>query len=611
MIYFPVNVGYSGSITKVRFWYNAGANPANSNNLGIYMGHTDQTSFTTNASSFIPVDQLTMVFNGEVTYPSVGNWLEVTLPTPFLYSGTQNLVIGVDENTPGSSAGLSWGVFSVGSPSRAIGGQSDNDIDPAFPIRSFNDNSIPRLQLVFAPVTDVTLELRTPDGSSDDIAWEIVNESNVVLCDGGAYPPDITDPFTVFCSLPDGCYQLRVFDNEGDGFGVGGGYQLRLAGEDPADIRIIDDLGNFTDDTPNGLLSTIGSGPSSFCIPVAGAPKPLYALRDKLDFVTGNYLVCEPDAAVSAQWQVGNQTDDGYEFWLFDPNGTYSYRRFRNHATSDGFGNVGATRACHMKVNGWLASQHAPEDVLLNVRIRTRVNGVNRNWGPAYRFKIDPDRAACPLTMLNDYPGDQFESCNKSRTWGSGIIHARAVPGANRYQWRFRTVGEPLAPVVIRTTNNYFLQLNWPTNPLVPGKQYTVDVRASKNAGATWCTNAVPPALVDPWGTVCTLNITGSSAQGGGENLPLQITRTNLSLYPNPNRGDQLWLSIDAVDEGVETITVDFFDLAGHRTVARTIATQGTNLNSLLELNGLAAGVYIVHITAGEKVYTERLVIAY
>jgi hypothetical protein len=454
----------------------------------------------------------------------------------------------------------------------------------------------------------VTLELRTPDGSSDEISWEIVDLSNTVVCDGGSYPGNITDPFTDFCTLPNGCYRLRVYDIEGDGFGVGGGYQLRLAGPDPQDIRMIDNLGNFT----TGSLSAIGSGPfggpSAFCVPIAENPKPLYHLRDKLDFVNGTYLVCEEDAAVSAEWQVGTQTDDGYEFWLFDPNGSYSYRRFRNHATSDGFANVGAIRACHMRVNGWFASQHAPANVLLNVRIRTRVNGLNSPFGPAYRFKIDPARAACPLTMLNDFPGNQFESCNKTRNWGgSNLIHARPVSGANRYQWRFQNVNENLPPV-IRTNNTYFLPLNWTGNPLTPG-QYSVDVRASKNGGASWCVDAVVPAL-DEWGTVCLLTIVSSQAQGGGENLALESTNMNLSLYPNPNRGDQVWLSIDMVDKGVETISVDFFDLAGHRAFARTIPTQGKNLNSLLELNGLAAGVYIVHITAGEKVYTERLVIA-
>jgi hypothetical protein len=467
--------------------------------------------------------------------------------------------------------------------------------------------------ILLPPDLDVTMELRTPDGSSDNITWELVtNVGSQVVCSGGGYPSGITDPITAFCSIPNGCYRLRVQDESGDGvgFGPGGGYQLRLAGPNAQDIRIVDNLGNFS----SGVLSAIGNGPAAICFPMASDPKPLYQHRDKLDFVSGQYLISEEDAAVSAVWNPApnavQSTNTGYEFWLFDPNGSYSYRRFRNHATSDGFGNVGATRACHMKVNGWFASQAAPANVLLNVRIRTRVNGVNGDWGPAYRFKIDPARAACPLTLLNDFPGNAFESCGQTRTWGgSTLIHARPVSGANRYQWRFRTVGEPLAPIIIRTSNTYFLTLNWTVNPLQPGKTYEVDVRASKTAGATWCTDAVLPALVDPWGTVCLLTIQGSNAQGGGQNLALENSNTNLSLYPNPNRGDQVMLSIDLVDEGVETISIDFFDLAGHRAVARTIPTQGNNLNSLLELNGLAAGVYIVHITAGDKVYTERLVV--
>jgi hypothetical protein len=460
--------------------------------------------------------------------------------------------------------------------------------------------------------TTVTLELRSDDGS--EVSWEIVTLTDVVVCEGGDYPVE-ADIITANCCLAQGCYRLRVFDSAGDGFGTAGGYQLRTLGSDPTDIRIIDNLGNFTNLTANGSLSAIGNGPSAFCFPFAADPKPVFQHRDKLDFVSGNYLISEEVAAVSAEWLVGNQTDDGYEFWIYDPNGTYAYRRFRNHATSDGFANVGATRACHMKINNWFASQAAPANVLLNVRIRPRVNGVNGPFGPAYRFKIDPARAACPLTKLNDTPGNQFESCDQTRTWGSGIIHARPVPGANRYQWRFRTVGEPSAPIIIRTTNTYFLQLNWPTSPLVAGKTYTVDVRASKTAGATWCTDAVLPALVDPWGDICSLTIAGSNAQGGGEQLVLEGNSADLAMYPNPNRGDQLWLSLDGIEEGVTQVSVDIYDMAGHRAVARMIPTQGTYLNTVMDLSGtdaggsLAAGVYVVHIMAGDARYTERLVI--
>lgn len=137
------------------------------------MGQTAQSSFTANSASFIPLSQLTLVYSGTVSYPSPGNWLEVTLATPFEYDGTQNLVIGLDENTPGASTGLSWGVFSVPSSSRSIGGESTTDIDPAAPIRSFNDNSLARLQLDLAPLTDVTLHMHTPDSSSDEISWSL------------------------------------------------------------------------------------------------------------------------------------------------------------------------------------------------------------------------------------------------------------------------------------------------------------------------------------------------------------------------------------------------------------------------------------------------------
>lgn len=55
---------------------------------------------------------------------------------------------------------------------------------------------------------------------------------------------------------------------------------------------------------------------------------------------------------------------------------------------------------------------------------------------------------------------------------------------------------------------------------------------------------------------------------------------------------------------------MDIYDLRGQRVTARTIAVQDSFVNTQLELNGdLVGGMYKVHITAGTKVYTERLVI--
>ena len=455
----------------------------------------------------------------------------------------------------------------------------------------------------------VILELRTPSGSSAQISWEIeLIGPNLIICSGGGYPNGITTPIAPSCGLVNNaCYRLRVFDSGGDGFGVGGGYQLRMLGAvDPIaplasnTLRIIDNAGNFT----NGSLSSLGNGPNSFCLPMS-TQYPIFTSRDKLDWVTGAYIVSEEDTDVSNQWQVGDQTDDGYEFWFFDPNGTYSFRRFRNHATHDGFADVGATRACHARVNGWLASNHIPANRLMNVRIRARVNGVNKAWGPAFRFMIDPVRAACPLTKLMDIPGNQFLSCNQTRNWGTNnYVHARPVSGANRYQFRFRIPSENFSRVI--TSNNYFVQLNWATDPLVPGKTYDVDVRISRDGGATWCVSGLS------WGESCKLTIAAGNGQGGGQNLAEPgMSGDGLSMWPNPNRGDQLWIDLQGIEAGVQTVTMDVYDLSGKRIVARVLPTQGEHLNTVIALDGdLAAGLYMVHLTAGDRTWVQRLVIA-
>jgi hypothetical protein len=150
-----------------------------------------------------------------------------------------------------------------------------------------------------------------------------------------------------------------------------------------------------------------------------------------------------------------------------------------------------------------------------------------------------------------------------------------------------------------------------------------VDLRVSKDGGATWCvadgesTCSATPTI---WGKVCNVNITTSTycpgpAQGEGSNLVAEGNST-FSMYPNPNRGDQLFLSLSNVEAGVHTVSVDIYDLTGKRAMARTIPVQDGFLKTNLDLNPgsgpgqvLATGMYMVNITAGEKTYTQRLVI--
>jgi hypothetical protein len=454
------------------------------------------------------------------------------------------------------------------------------------------------------PDNGLTMEFQT-DQFSDETTWEIIPEGfNTPACAGGGFfPPNAS--VTDFCCLPDGCYRMRVLDSFGDGMVTGGftgGYILRTTGTND---RIIDNRNNF-DGVFDGDLSAI-SGGQGFCLPI-GNDKLIFTSCDKLDWINGQYVVATPNAAVSAEWipNGANNVQDnnsGYEFWIFDPNGSYSFRRFRSHNISDGFGPASATRACHMKLNNWGVASQVPANVLMNVRVRARINGVNGEFGPACRLEINPTLAACPQTQLMNIPGDPNFSCGATRAWGNGnFVHARPVSGANRYQFRFRLPAEGFE--VVRTTTTYFAQLNWPVLPLQDGKTYDVDVRVSKNGGATWC------SLSDPWGIVCQLTIDNTPANSGNQNFAAEGAAGDLRMFPNPNRGDVLNFSLSAIEEGVNTVSVDIFDLYGKRVSTRIIAVTDGNVNTILDLNGeLAAGMYVVNITAGETIYTERLVI--
>jgi uncharacterized delta-60 repeat protein len=442
--------------------------------------------------------------------------------------------------------------------------------------------------------------LITTDAGVDEITWEIVQQgTTIVVATGG--PLAANAQLTADICLSAGCYELRVMDAAGDGMSSGslGGYVL----QDENGARIIDNTANGF----FGSLSTIANN-GGFCVPM-GTDRVIHSSCDKLDWVDGNYIVAAPDPAVSAQFGLTNSTS-GYEFWFFDPNGSYSFRRFRNHASSDGFAPNNATRACHAKINNWAAANRIPAQVLMNVRVRGRVAGVNNEWGPACRFKIDPVQAACPLTKLMDIPGNAFLSCGATRAWGSGnYVHARPVSGATQYQFRFRLDAEGF--LAVRSSSTYFVQLNWLSDPLQNGKTYQVEVRAFKNGA--WCVdngNLTGTAPFVPWGEVCALTIDNTPANSGNQNFAAEGADGELRMFPNPNRGDVLNFSLSAIEEGVNTVSLDIYELTGKRMSARTIAVTNRHVNTILDLNGeLAAGMYVVNITAGDKSYTERLVI--
>ena len=120
-IYTAEEIGRMGAINSVAF-FNGGATKTRIYN--IYLVHTEKTSFD-NANDWIAVSETDKVFGGEVTM-AVDDWTTIPFNKTWLYDGTSNLVLVVDDNT-GSYTGsphMACRVFGTGS-SQAIRVYSD------------------------------------------------------------------------------------------------------------------------------------------------------------------------------------------------------------------------------------------------------------------------------------------------------------------------------------------------------------------------------------------------------------------------------------------------------------------------------------------------------
>ncbi len=444
---------------------------------------------------------------------------------------------------------------------------------------------------------EVSFELTT-DASANETSWDIVLfGTNNVVCSGSGYSNLST--ITEQCCLADGCYDLRVFDSFGDGINPGG-FVLR----DENNNRILDNAND-------GIFGTVSKAPGGFCLPL-GTDQLTVATCDQEALSSASVIQAVVNPAVSAQLGISNATS-GYQFWIFNPDGGYSRTIFKSIA-SPGVGYPAATpvaqRPAYLKLSSMVTSP-VPGFTLLNVRVRSRVNGVYSAYGPACRMKLDP-LGNCTTTQLVDNTQSNQHSCGVTGKVVNNIdkIYANVVAGANKYQFRFENTAEGYARSIASTTNALTLN-KWTTAPLLCGTfTYDVTVRVSFDGGASYC----------PYGAVCTVGITNNAPnpctapfQGGGGNLNSMVDGTSasdLAIWPNPTRDGRVTIELEAIAPGTQEVTFTVFDLFGKQVMASTIGIEGAEqLNTVMQLPAVSAGLYTVQVTVGAEILTRRLVV--
>lgn len=143
------------TITGIAF--NASATNGRAHTIDIYLCNTSRTSLST--SGYEAVGNMTRVVTNKVITFAVG-WNYIPFDQPFVYNGTSNLIVAVDNNTGGYSSGLTFVHHSASSGSCVYWYQDGSNINPSSPSAS-NSSTLSTLPDV---------QFGVPCGSSECVA---------------------------------------------------------------------------------------------------------------------------------------------------------------------------------------------------------------------------------------------------------------------------------------------------------------------------------------------------------------------------------------------------------------------------------------------------------
>src|SRR5690606_24729662 len=140
-----------GQITKIKYKPTSSVSTEDWQDWVIYMANTTKTDFSS-TSDWVAVSSMTQVFNGQIIANTTANdWIEITLTTPFTWDGTSNIIVAIDENTPGYGNSPDWSGYTLAPASGNKGlykYRDYTDIDPLNPPTGTRTNTVAQIQFI-------------------------------------------------------------------------------------------------------------------------------------------------------------------------------------------------------------------------------------------------------------------------------------------------------------------------------------------------------------------------------------------------------------------------------------------------------------------------------
>lgn len=163
-IYMPQEIMFARrQIEKIAFHWNGTGVTMNTNSWNIYMGYTDKFAFNSSID-WMELDELTLVYQGNLTIPNQNMWIEIELDTPFAYNGASNLAIAIHETQPGLDNVTGYFHNTASRIRRSMNYVgSDTQIDPTNPPYGFPRLAYPNIRMRFGDLPQAPVFTLSPD----------------------------------------------------------------------------------------------------------------------------------------------------------------------------------------------------------------------------------------------------------------------------------------------------------------------------------------------------------------------------------------------------------------------------------------------------------------
>ena len=148
--------------------YNFNGYSAWTEDIKIYMAHTNLNTFDT-TTSWVLENELTLVFDGQITTTTQAGWITLLLDTPFNYNNTDNLLVAMEANTPGCFNSNDDFFGSLVDGNKSIRQYSDSvNSDFVSPVAGTLSNKIPNTLFTMGDIPTTPQLLVFPDSYTWD-----------------------------------------------------------------------------------------------------------------------------------------------------------------------------------------------------------------------------------------------------------------------------------------------------------------------------------------------------------------------------------------------------------------------------------------------------------